>query len=205
MKYALVTILLLCSIPSLNAQFAENHALYLTSELNLGNYIGVDVNLNFLYKEKYSFKMGYSGNTKTPETLPDNFDPGLLGFLSSDRPKDRIENFQATMGKVFYLNQAGTIRLNMMLGAGYTLLRAASDWERSSGGGFLLYLGPNYSWTYFYDQTWSFIINPKIEFPFTWIAGFSVSPTVQLNEKSSFYGIGLGYMLGLLKRRIPNE
>ena len=51
--------ILICSI-NINlsyAQFDENNAFYLSNELNLGNYIGVDVNLNYIIKENIHSKL----------------------------------------------------------------------------------------------------------------------------------------------------
>lgn len=75
--------ILICSI-SINlsyAQFDENNAFYLSNELNLGNYIGVDVNLNYIIKEKYSFKIGCTGNIMKPKSQPENYSSGLIGLL----------------------------------------------------------------------------------------------------------------------------
>ena len=69
------------SINIANAQFDENNAIYSTVELNLGNYIGFDINLNYVYKEKYSFKVGYTGNIRKPESQPENYTSGLTGLF----------------------------------------------------------------------------------------------------------------------------
>jgi len=46
------------SINLAHAQFSENNAIYSSAELNLGNYIGLDIHLNYIYKEKYALKIG---------------------------------------------------------------------------------------------------------------------------------------------------
>jgi len=48
-KYILV--LFIISIQFTNAQVAKNNKLYASSELSIGNYLGVDVNLNMVTKK----------------------------------------------------------------------------------------------------------------------------------------------------------
>lgn len=78
-----------------NAQFAENNAVYATVELNLGNYFGTDLNLNYVLKEKYSFKVGYNGNFRKPKSQPEDFTSGITGILifGLNSPVDVFENF----------------------------------------------------------------------------------------------------------------
>src|SRR5690606_39003471 len=86
-----------------NAQFAENNAVYATGELNLGNYVGMDLNLNYVLKEKYSFKVGYSGNFRKPKSQPEDFTTGVTGILvwGLNSPVDVFENFGASIGRIY--------------------------------------------------------------------------------------------------------
>jgi len=59
-KFILLFIITVSS--NINAQFSENNSIYSSGEIDFGNYIGVNVNLNYIYKEKYSFQLGYSGH-----------------------------------------------------------------------------------------------------------------------------------------------
>ena len=45
------------------------------------------------------------------------------------------------------------------------------------------------------------IINPKIEFPLTRFYGLTISPMIQINKSRTYFGIGIGYMFGLLRER----
>jgi len=80
-KYILV--LFIISIQFTNAQVAKNNKLYASSELSIGNYLGVDVNLNMVTKKNYLFKVGFTGNIRgsrsTPSDYVDIMDPILLG------------------------------------------------------------------------------------------------------------------------------
>jgi len=180
-----------------NAQFSENNAIYTTGELNLGNYIGLDINLNYIYKEKYSFKVGYTGNLRKPKTQPDNYVSGLTGIASFGlaNPYDQFESYQVGFGKIYNLNKSNTIRLNLSLGLGYTIIREPENWQIINNA----FLTENYTWNYDKNKTVSLIVNPKIEFPFTRYFGLTISPMLQINRDRAYVGIGIGQMLGLLR------
>jgi len=197
----LPTALFICffSINLSNAQFGENNAIYSTAEWNLGNYIGIDISLNYVYKEKYAFKIGYTGNIREPKSQPEDYAPGLEGILlfSLANPYDKLENYHIGFGKIYKLNKRGTIRANISLGLGYTTIREPENWQRTDGG----FLTANYTWDYKQYNTISLIINPKIEFPFSRIYGLTFSPMLQLNKDKVYFGIGIGSMIGLLRKR----
>lgn len=196
----LITLLLVLVFSNIsNAQFDKNNAIYTTSELNLGNYIGFDINLNYVYQENYSFKIGYTGNIRKPKSQPDNYSAGFSGLLSigSANPYDLFENYQIGIGKIYKLNKRGTIRANLSLGIGYTITKTPENWELINNA----FLTENYTWNYKKENAIGLIINPKIEFPFTRFYGLTVSPMLQINKNSTYFGIGVGHMIGLLKQR----
>lgn len=44
------------------------------------------------------------------------------------------------------------------------------------------------------------IVNPKIEFPFNRFYGLTISPMLQVNKDRIYVGIGIGQMIGFLRR-----
>jgi len=82
MKKILSLFIVILSINSVNAQFSENNAIYHTSEITIGNYLGIDIHANYVLKEKYSFKIGYSGFIRRPKSAPENYSSGLIGVLT---------------------------------------------------------------------------------------------------------------------------
>jgi len=182
-----------------NAQFAENNAIYSTGELNLGNYYGVDLNLNYVLKEKYSFKLGYTGNIRKPKSQPEDFSPGVTGILvfPLNNPIDQFENFGASIGRIYKINQSGTIRVNFSMGVGYTVITEPENWIKINTD--LVPVAKNYSYDYVEHKSLSLIVNPKLEFPITRYFGFTVSPMLQINKDRTYFGIGLGSMVGLLR------
>ncbi|TYB72652.1 hypothetical protein ES677_01635 [Bizionia gelidisalsuginis] len=199
MKKLLLLFTLTIFVPSVNAQWSENNALYLSMDYNLGNYIGIDLNANYIYNETYSFKIGYTGNLRKPKRQPDDFSRGFPGLftLGLIGPFDTMENYQIGAGRIIKLNNKGSIRLNLSMGIGLTTIKEATNWQRDSA----YLLDKNYSYQYHRYRTLSLIINPKIEFPFTRIYGLSLSPMVQINKDRTYFGIGIGQLLGVLKKR----
>lgn len=57
----------------------------------------------------------------------------------------------------------------------------------------------NYSYDDVEYQAVSLIVNPKIEFPITRYFGFTVSPMLQKSKDRTYFGIGLGSMIGILR------
>lgn len=198
-KSQLLIFLLFFSINAVKAQFAENNAIYYSDGLNIGSYFGVDFNLNYIYKEKYSVKVGYIYNRRKPKNQPEDYSSGLANvlLLGTTNPHDRMENYQLALGKIYSLNQNRSIRLNLSFGLAYTVIREPENWQKAASG----FLVENYTWNYQTQHTLSLIINPRIEFPFTRIYGFSISPMVQINKDRTCFGIGIGQMIGLLRKR----
>lgn len=202
MKNNILIILFFFSINSLKAQFAESNSIYATTELNYGNIRGgVDLNLNYVYQNKYTFKIGYSGHAQIAESTPDDYSVGLAnllfgGFGFIDRPYDQIHNYKLAAGGIYKLNEKGTIRLNLSAGLGYTVVRKPENWLMDPN-----ILVENYTWNYDDRNALSLILNPKLELIVTNWYGLTLSPLLILNSRSSYVGIGLGQMIGLLRKR----
>ncbi len=164
------------SIYTTNAQFDVKNAIYTAAELNMGNYFGVDLSLNYVYKEKYLFKLAYTANIRTPKSQPENYTSGLVGvmFFGLANPYDQFENYQIGVGKIYKLNPSGTIRLNLNVGLGYSVITEPENWTEVDNS----FFEENYTWKNHKYDTVSLMINPKIEFPFTRFYGFTLSPMV---------------------------
>ena len=199
MKRLLSTLLLIISIHTTHAQFGENHAIYTTGGLNFGNYFGINANIDYAYQEKFSFKIGYSVYFQEPDSKPDDFSLGLFDGLSFGLvgPYNHLESYQVMAGRIYKFNPSGTIRLNMSVGLGLTKIKEPTNWQQINGSLFTR----NYIWDYNEHNTISFIINPKIEFPFTRYYGLTISPILQINKDRTYFGIGVEQMIGLLRKR----
>lgn len=152
-----------------------------------------------MLKEKYAFKVGYSGNFRKPKSQPEDFNTGVVGILifGLNSPIDQFENFGATVGRIYKTNQTGTIRANLSLGIGYTVYTEPENWKKINDNP--VSVTENYSYDKIEHKAVSLIVNPKIEFPFTRYFGFTASPMLQINKDRTYLGIGFGTMIGLLR------
>jgi hypothetical protein len=201
MKRVIPICILLLFFLKLNAQFSENNAIYLAGGINVGNFWGMNLNLNYILNNNYSFQAGISGLFREPKSKPEDFTSGLtvaftLG-LSSYLYYDEMDTYQILFGKIFKINKIRTIRFNIAGGIGYTFLTEAINWKPATG----FPLTDNYTYDIVKHGTISFIINPQVEFPFTRFAGVTLSPMLQINKYRTYIGIGVGAMLGLLREK----
>lgn len=202
MKEILILLFIFVGINTASAQFAENNAIYLSGEVGGGNYFNGDINLNYVYKENYSIKIGVSGNLRKAVSQPGDLRSSLTESVFTfglTNPKDQLDTYSVSLGKVVNLNKSRNIRANLMFGVGYTTITEPENYEKvevSIIGGMVM---GNYTWDYGKRHGISFIINPKIEFPITRYWGLTVSPMVQLNKDRTYFGIGIGSMIGLLR------
>ena len=84
MKLTITLLIILFTGMAMNAQFEINNKFYLSSELNIGNHFGFDLNFNVITKKKYSFKVGYTGNLETTSRPDVNLNDQLFIFTSFD-------------------------------------------------------------------------------------------------------------------------
>jgi len=202
MKKTLLIVLFFFSINYIKAQFAENNSMYATTELIFGNIRGgVDLNLNYVHKNKYSLKIGYSGHIQIAESTPEDYSVGVANFLFGgfgliNHPYDQMHNYKLSAGRIYKLNEKGSLRVNLSGGLGYTIIRRPENWISNPNA-----LAENYSWNYKNLETLSLILNPKLELIHKNWYGLTVSPLVIINPHNSYVGVGLGQMIGLLKKR----
>lgn len=190
-------------INDLNAQVVEKNAFYHSGEFNAGNYYGLNLNANYVRDEKYSFQLGYSAHFRRAGESPEDYSSGLLSvfIFGLNSPIDQVENFQLLSGRIFLLNPKGTIRVNLLAGIGLAFITEPVNWEYRDSPWVA-----NYTFDYNTHTTLSFIFNPKIEFPFTRYYGFTFSPLIHINKDGYFYGIGIGHMAGVIKRKkVPKQ
>lgn len=199
MKKCILILLLLTSALISNAQHNVNNTFYSSMEFNIGNYNGLDINLNYVFKEEYTIKLGYTGNLRKPKSQPKDYSSGIIGTIlfGLPNPRDQLETYQIGVGKIYNLNKRKTIRANLSFGVGYTIIEEPENWVRVNNG---LFIG-NYSWNYKKHNSLSFIINPKIEFPIKRLYGLTISPLVHINKDRTYYGIGIGQMIGVLRKK----
>lgn len=191
-------ILLFLFLHEIHAQSPETNQIYFTGAITAGNYYGIDIHANYLLKGKYAFKAGYSGHLRAPEAAPYDYSSGLIGALSFgfNIPYDKLGNYHVMAGRIYNFNRKGTIRVNLSVGVGLVAIKEPTNWQRADRG----MIFKNYTYDYNKYHTMGFIVNPKIEFPFTRYYGLTISPMLQVNKDGRYIGIGIGQMLGTLRK-----
>ena len=191
-----ILILLLFFIVKVNAQFNEKTLVYGSFEIQAGNYFGFNANINYIHNNKYSFKLGYTGLSRNDNDTPSDFEYNS-GIFSSH---DRLGNYYLLVGKIYQIKVTPkkSIRANMAFGFGYLLIREPINYKLSGGGWFS---NSNYTWDYNRIDTFSFVVNPKVEFLLNGAIGVSFSPLIQLSKKRSYFGAGAGLFFRLIKKR----
>ncbi len=192
--------LILLNAQVITSQNNEKELYYVSSEINLGNYYGIDVHLNYVFKNRYAIKLGFSGNIREPKSQPEDYSGGLEGLFSvgTENPYDHLLTYRIDVGRIYNLNPKGTIRANLSLGIGYTTIKEPDNWQFIEVDA-PINLAENYTYSYRSYGTVSLIVNPKIEFPITKIFGLSLSPMLQWNKDRTYFGVGIGTLLGRLK------
>ena len=173
----------------------EVNSLYLSSSLELGNYFGMDGNITFISKNKLSVSAGVGWMLHEAENYPDDIDDSDdIGFSGVDGSAYTY----LTAGKIVQFKKSNRIRLNLSGG----LVMMWSDIEENYVRG----QQTDHGYYYDYDrnsyQAVGLILNPRLEISLFSMVGLHISPKVILNQKKSFYGIGFGFMLGKLRKRL---
>ncbi len=185
---------------NVNAQFFEKNSLYTSGEIEIGNYLGMNLNMNLVIDGKYSVQIGGSFHMREAKSKPADYSPGLVGIfflpVLALTLNDQMDNYQIMFGRIVNANESGKIRMNLAGGIGYTIIKEPTNWKPVSG--FTLF--ENYTYDIEKYNTISLIFNPKVEFPLSRIIGLTISPMLQINMQRVFIGIGVGTMIGLLKQ-----
>ena len=187
------------SINISNAQEVEKHLIYYSNEANIGNFIGFSGDLNYIYNEKYSAKIGVISNIRRSPNEPSDYNAGLANLVTFGLigPFETLAGVNLQVGKIYYLTSKRNSRLNASIGIGYTTLEVVENWQKSTSAS----LGQNYTYDLVKRDVASLIINPKFEFPLGRVFGFTVSPTAVINAESSYYGVGIGYIIGRIRSK----
>jgi len=170
----------------------QKNLLYVSGSLEIGNHLGLDIGVTFINKNKYSFSVGGLGMLYGSDNYPDDKDDtDSFPFYGIDD----AGHLYFSVGKLIVINNSKTSRLNLSLGFAKTSGYRRYNYIRGEKSDH----GYNYSYDFENYRNYSVIINPKFEFVRYDFSGLFISPKIILNSKKSFYGIGLGLMLGKVR------
>lgn len=99
--------------------YAQQESLfYLGSSLEVGNHLGLDINLNYVYQNKYSFSIGALGMLYENENYPDDIDD-TDSITIFDDIQD-VGNVYFSVGRVLVFSDRNNSRLNLSIGLAKT-------------------------------------------------------------------------------------
>ncbi|AGC77022.1 hypothetical protein LX97_01764 [Nonlabens dokdonensis] len=188
---------LLASSYACIGQEESTGSFYMSSDLSFGNYkVAAGLIGTYVLKNEYSLSIGVKGFLRDSGNTPDDYSrgSGFSSLFDFAGRFDEIVSFNAMAGRIYNLNNSGTIRFHGTAGLGYTVYNRPTNFVFVPGES-----GPNYAFSNHQYGTISLIISPKIEFPFSKYFGMTLTPSIHLNKDDVFYSIGFGYMLGKLK------
>ncbi len=143
-------------------------------------------------KKDYTIKVGFIWTVRDDPALPNDFykfnnDDFWDGFWLD---YEKSYNYNLSFGKMIYINNDRSLRLNLSAGLGFTETFFYKDFKLVNG---------HYDYVRSRNSTISLIINPKIEVPFINILGLTFSPILVINKRNVYFGFGVGGILGLIR------
>ncbi len=173
----------------------NKHLLYSTGSLMVGNQLGGNIGMTFVYDSKFSVQIGYSSqsdkmNAQNPlfkSAMPSDADEFVV-------PEKMMENFNVFVGRYLYLNAKETIRLVVQGGPGMSvMIGEVSQQPEDIENGYTKYIMQK-------TKGFSMILNSKFEFPVTELIGFSAGPTLIMDHEKQNLTFCIGFMYGIISR-----
>lgn len=198
-QFLLIVFITLCTGFSANAQFAENHSLYLGIGPTVGNYSGLDINFNYAFQRSWSAQIGIKTGVRGAKNKPDDFSGGILGILSRGltNPKDDITSYQFLVGKMILLDgEEGNFRLNLLTGPSINRFTNSVNFQPSTANGVLL---GTYTFEREKDSGIGWMVKPTLEIPLGKVVGFGFSPYANFNSKNTAFGFDIQLLIGILQ------
>ncbi|TRZ43177.1 hypothetical protein [Robertkochia solimangrovi] len=194
MKY-LLAVLFACTCFFTHAQEKNQNTWYLTTGFEFMNGFGGSVDMNYVFQDKYSLRLGASFVYMDPQF--DNIPPeeiflGIVTFGLST-PRDLVSTYQLTGGRIIYPGRNKKSRFNLNAGVGYTVHRTNYYVENTSENGYHKF--------HSYDNYISFVFNPKWEVVSLRSVGLYISGSLVMNKHDTYAGVGIGLMLGKIRSR----
>jgi len=171
--------------------FAQNNtAVYASSSLNIGNNIGLDLDLNFIFNNKYTLSTGIKEQLSINKDFPDDYG-GDLDFFSDI---ESMNTFYLLGGVVHQMDN--TVRFNLQGGIGSSLVYTQGNFVREGKATINRY---EYSYDEIKDRVTSLILRPKLEITAPNVIGFYLYAELIANKYNSYYGAGIGIMFGKVR------
>jgi hypothetical protein len=183
-------------------QEPKRNSYYLGTKVGIGTTKNIHIDLNFVNKSKYSFSVFYLFQTTKADSVPSDFDPGLIIYddcLELEYPQEKMNCIGFTIGKsgTFFSDY---LNIGCKLGILFGHYREPTNYQEIPTG----LIGENYTWELTKRETLvGLIINPEIKFYPTKYFGFSVGGLFNVNKTMPSVAFEFGVVAGLLRNEIP--
>lgn len=173
----------------------NDHLLYASGDLMVGNNSGGNLGLSFVYKSKFSVEVGYSAGSNQPGSqIPVLKSANKSNTEDIINPNEMMENFNIMFGRHFNLNSKETVRFILQGGPGILTMM---NWTNEQTDNNLNSFSKDKLLS---TRDFSFIVSSKFEFPITELFGFSAGPTLILNHEKRYMSINVGFIYGIISK-----
>ena len=173
----------------------NEHLLYASGDLMVGNNSGGNLGLSFVYKSKLSVEVGYSaGSSQIGNQIPILKSATKSNAENIPATNEMMENFNIMLGRHFNLNSKETIRFVLQGGPGMSMMMNLMNGQPSNN------LNDNTKNEFTRTKYFSFIVGSKFEFPITDLFGFSAGPTLILNHEKRYMSFNVGFIYGIISK-----
>lgn len=202
MRSLVTALVFFLTIQVANAQWSykfrwrQKHYLYTTGDYVVGKNNAADLSLNYVYNKSISLKVGYSASSPEQSRLPTDYLKSTSNLAPTDinGPFENMESYHLLVGKVFNIGSAEKVRVVLQAGPGLSTQRTPVFWKRADATAF----ETNYDYTIHKKQMLGLVVNPKVEFPFSNMFGFSIGPMFIMNKETKYLGAAVGFMYGII-------
>ena len=186
----------------IKAQDLKEHLINIDAGVTVGNYLGGGFHLNYIYKQKLSFQLGFSEYERKDPSRPDDYNGGLVSLFSfgENNPKDKLKSLSFLGGLVLPYKGNQKVRWNLRAGMTYSWHEVPINYKQIDTG----LLGINYSFEYDKSETLGIIIKPELEVAFSRYFGTGLAALVSYNDQTFIVGVELIFKLGFLRGKIAH-
>ncbi len=182
--------MLLLGFFSLNAQTHRSDAIFLSTEGIFGNYSGLNLDLNYQFRQSYSISIGLNHFSRKAKDF----------YAGKIDPRHSIEDFHILVGKAFPSRKGG-VRWNLALGIAKSHSSLPVGFKKVRTLGSIITGSDEYRIVTVYEENsqLAFIFNPKLELTISKVIGCTISALYMTNDVKPVFGLGIGLIVGKLR------
>jgi len=155
-------------------------------------YQGVDAQLTYFIKDKYSISAGAWKVFRNSDNTPADYRSQLLNS-SSYNVGEELLSYGLSGGYLIQIPDTRG-RIHLQVGLYYNTLEYPDDFIKKQQGGIIF--SSNYTYSMFKKSYFSLVISPALEFPMWNHFGLSFQPKVLLSQEEIYMMINLSINIG---------